>query len=108
MADWQAGDLALCVKGGRLRGNITKGPFPRAGHCYEVASIAGQRWSYGPDGYVPKPALQLPEAPPNAMGDHFWAAHRFIKVTPPEADEFDRETIALETRTPITAEGVEP
>ncbi|WP_062180667.1 hypothetical protein [Sphingopyxis sp. C-1] len=83
MADWQVGDLALCVVGGFVT-------VP--GRVYTVSKLA-----VGKNGLV----LQLAEF--EHLERHRLRkslAARFRKVTPPPADEFDRETIALMNRAP--------
>ena len=82
--DWKAGDLALCVRGqswfvhsGKERGNGK----PVCGAIYAVVctlSYDNMIW-LGFDQF---------------KSSCFHHA-RFIKVTPPAADEFDREVIAL-------------
>lgn len=78
--DWQAGDMALCVAT-----IITRyGEKVFCGRVYTVSAVTQGKTKKG---------LVLKDAPNhNALG---WAAYRFIKVTPPEADEFDKETIDL-------------
>ena len=93
MSDWQAGDIALCVKGGK----ITDAPYdakdyPVSGKFYTVGSV-GMSMFYG----GLKRHLELVDGPMNIY-DRCWPAHRFVKVTPPEADEFDKETIELYNR----------
>lgn len=100
--DWQPGDMALCVKGGRIIDPSMHTPpldgFPTAGACYTVEHVGIDPTMTG------SPlALWLAEAPRNATGERVWSAIRFIKVTPPEADEFDREVIEIMTRKPVEA-----
>lgn len=84
--NWQAGDLALCVDARSTHYIHGNGGLKR-GRAYTVRGIACR---YG---------LFLEEiADGNPLG---YRKSRFIKVTPPEADEFDRETIALLTGKPI-------
>ncbi len=91
--DWQIGDLALCVKVGQWKryGTNTVDEAPiRCGGVYVVRAIGtfdGHRilWLEGIGGEL--------------TGSAFIAS-RFRKITPPEADEFDRETIALLNRDP--------
>lgn len=83
MSDWQIGDLALCVEDGpSVWGQAV--PAVR-GRIYTVMAIVvdGQGLTF----------LEIPH--PNAEG---YRKERFVKVTPPAADEFDRETIALMNR----------
>lgn len=83
MSDWQKGDLALCVKVGPWReasgdGEILPAIMPRSGRIYTVCRIECDIhgvWLFFigfEDGYHHS---------------------RFRKVTPPKADEFDREVI---------------
>lgn len=100
MDDWQAGDLALCVKGGVLTPEYHHpgDAYPEAGRVYQVNDV-----DFDPDTDVLW--LEVLGAPDNVEnGINFgplWSAERFIKVTPPEADEFDRETIDLMNGTPV-------
>lgn len=84
MADWQKGDLALCVKVGSW---TYDGLGPKAGDVDTVKEV-----EVGPDG-----ALYLGLT--DYRGDAFWEerylASRFRKITPDKADEFDREVIDL-------------
>jgi hypothetical protein len=99
--DWQAGDLALCVRDGiihcqnRIRHLGTR---VRRGQVREVLSVR-----------VPPPCK---DGHPCDCGCRalFFANEvsgvtaRFVKVTPREADEWDRETIALLTGKPAKVE----
>lgn len=94
MDDWQVGDLALCIKQGKWRSveDCDEGlslRFPRLGCVYRVAGV--QRDMKGS-------WLNFDE-----FGGGF-AATRFIKTTPPEADQFDREVIELMNGKPVTAQ----
>lgn len=96
MSDWQAGDLALCVRGGPIVAKPRASKFPIAGQIYVVRSVHnGMNWQVsGVD-----LGIVLEGAPPNSAARHgAWWHGRFVKVTPPAADEFDRETIALMNR----------
>lgn len=92
MSDWQVGDLALCVKLEPWRLSGTNGP--RSGHIYRVDVVTVNLW--GETGLI---FHSLPSL--GYRGG--WNANRFIKVTPPEADAFDRETIDLLNREPVEA-----
>lgn len=87
--DWQAGDLALCVSGGE---------YVHTGHLYTVTGVIAALWVGGGDEV--DTAIVLAEASnlENVSFRHpqgpFWHGW-FRKVTPPEADEFDREVIDL-------------
>ncbi len=96
MADWQKGDLALCVDTTVKKG-ATAGRRFKKGRLYTVTKVLPRSI---PDGYAREaPYLRLRE---DASG--WTAAHwRFRKVTPPKADEFDREVIDLMNRKPVEA-----
>lgn len=98
MADWQVGDLALCVRGGVIEPecHFPGCAYPNAGAVYEVA---GSEQDPEEGGYW----LIVDGAPDNVDSDGYnwgpmWFEYRFIKVTPPAADDFDRETIELMNR----------
>lgn len=96
--DWQVGDLALCVCGGRLPINDAAIDYPRTGAVYTVNHVAFAPFKSGEN-----LALWFDDAPENLHGVRVWGAGRFIKVTPPAADEFDLETIELLNRAPENA-----
>jgi hypothetical protein len=86
--DWKVGDLALCVDDSPAR------------------RVAGHRGNSDPVSLVRGRLYTVLFVGPDVYGKGFvglavtctawgWFADRFVKVTPPEADEFDRETIAL-------------
>ena len=93
MTDWRKGDLALCVKLNPWRGSNTgmvlRGPKP--GSIYAVDSVQA-----GPSGIL---TLAFAEGAFYRLKDGYpivrWRASAFRKVTPPKADEFDREVIDL-------------
>lgn len=89
MADWQPGDLALCVKGGgRLNSVPGHERFRENGAEYELRQ--GKIYT------VTK--LEIAQGVLGLKVDNlewYWLASRFRKVTPPKADEFDREVIDL-------------
>ena len=89
MSDWQAGDIALCVKGGHFKYSRSDVQCPEAGRFYTVERVGHADFI---EGYLP--ALWLVDGPYNVTGK-VWPQFRFVKVTPPEADEFDKETIEL-------------
>ena len=92
MSDWQAGDIALCVIGGKMpysEGSSVK-EFPKAGAFYKVVKAGEKSMDFSL-----RKALWFEDSPPNLHGERVWGAFRFVKVTPPEADEFDKETIEL-------------
>jgi len=85
VTDWQVGDLALCVANRLPPPKDRPTKLLRVGAIYTVRSV---RWSVG-DQCV---ALGLNEVRSRGpLGD--WHSSVFRKVTPPEADEFDREVI---------------
>lgn len=88
--DWQLGDLALCIKGGPIH-QFEHGEWPVAGRVYPVTDLK-PNWEWD-DGDVDL-GLMLDGAPLNGpQGWPLWWHGRFIKVTPEEADDFDREVI---------------
>jgi hypothetical protein len=93
MSDWQKGDLALCVSRCKGAGHLALLWSPRVGQVCTVIEV---------DLFVEDDATCLnfaedPDYQPNAGFD----AIHFRKVTPPAADEFDRETIALMNSKPV-------
>lgn len=95
MSGWEVGDLALCIN------NKPDRRDPKAsrlvmGHIYIVA-VVGAR---DPDGAL---ALGFREIPVdgNPRKAYAFTAARFIKVTPPEADEFDRQVIEQMNVAPV-------
>lgn len=100
--DWQPGDLALCVRRGILDHVCPAGVIvPLVGGVYTVSRV----WMHpegcrcldfdGVENGNPDPHSRIP----------FWGfdADRFVKVTPPEADEFDREVIDLLNKQEVSA-----
>lgn len=81
--DWNKGDLALCVDDtpNRVWGKSDL----RLGRVYVVTHTT---WVDGLQG------LFLDTA--RSQATHGFRSSRFIKVTPQEEDEFDRETIEME------------
>lgn len=89
MSDWQVGDLALCIKLGGWVATKDNSPWnPGSVRCGGVYTISSVRAGI----HVPVALMFVGE--PKRQYD----ASRFRKVTPPAADEFDRETIALFNR----------
>lgn len=96
VTDWQVGDLALCV---------SQGPDPDdwAANCGgprlgSVQLVAEVQW-LAEDGLSPE-GVHL------SFEDHFdsYFYHLgFVKVTPPAADDFDREVIQQMVREPVSA-----
>lgn len=99
--DWQVGDLALCVRRAPERGRFLFGE-PNPGEAYEVLNVSLEEFA---DDTIDI-ALTLRGAPPctnefNEPTGPTWWHGRFIKITPTEADEFDREVIELLRREPV-------
>lgn len=97
-ADWQVGDCALCVNNGPMvssRGNVRFTPELHIGAIYTVSAVGT--------------GLKLAELPDKEFHPDSrikWLGYnrkRFIKVTPPAADEFDTEVIELLNRKPVEA-----
>lgn len=88
--EWKPGDLALCIKGGKLTTHIYPTPleYPVTGRIYTVDAIECVEFITG--WHL---ALNLKDGPMNYSGDRRWRAHRFVKVTPQKEDMFDREII---------------
>lgn len=92
MEDWKVGDLALCIKQGQWQ-SVKTGDLHNYGpRCGEVCTVTGLCVK---GGYI---FLALAEWPGD--GGYSYIAHRFRKVTPRDADEFDREVIDLMTKQP--------
>lgn len=84
MTDWQPGDLALCVKGGRIVSSPLLRPplpeYPNTGKIYTVDGVSVDKFIQVPGESVL--ALHFTDAPTNRCGKRVWAAERFVKVTP--------------------------
>jgi hypothetical protein len=90
--DWQPGDLALCVRGGRLTARLSPlDEYPCSGRIY-VVHMAGET-TFAAAGLLP--ALWLLDGPPNNNGERCWATSRFRKIRPHKPDAEDAETIRL-------------
>lgn len=89
MSDWQVADLALCVSNKPDR-HDPKAHLIVMGRVYPVA-VVGLR---NTDGALGLGFREVPveDNPKKAYG---FSARRFIKATPPAADEFDREVISM-------------
>ncbi len=103
MADWQPGDLALCVRAGAFRCSSRQlhtgksRDTPRRGFVGKVIATTIPPLNDGSDckcGCV----LLIFE------GGEKGVSPRFVKVTPPKADEFDKEVISLMTTNPSKVE----
>lgn len=78
--DWKPGDLALCVSAVR---------YPQMkGRVFTVREVIMGRWRGRPS-----LGLRFVEQCDPPSGTRAWDHRFFVKVTPPEADEFDREVI---------------
>lgn len=100
---WQVGDLALCVRKYSECGEFLFGE-PEPGRVYEVLDVDVVEFADGDHDI----ALTLKDAPSCTDEDDFpagpvWWHGRFVKVTPPAADAFDRETIELMKGAPVDA-----
>lgn len=94
MSDWQVGDLALCVtrdpiKCPQLSGSHQGEWAPAVGSVRKVVAIGPSR----APGFTHCDCVGL-SLETEEVGHNL----RFVKVTPPAADEFDRETIELMNR----------
>lgn len=94
MSDWQVGDLALCIDDGPAR--YVKGSRENAdpaslvrGRVYTVLFVGPDTKGIGLTGLAV------------TSRNWGWFAERFIKVTPPAADEFDREVIEQMNSAPV-------
>lgn len=95
--DWQKGNLALCVKLGPWRGEKdgeikTVHQDVQAGGIYLVRHVGLSE--------LGRVTLWLDGVGDTLAFRHGFHARRFRKITPPPADEFDRETIELMNRAP--------
>lgn len=94
MSDWQVGDKALCVDTG-ISPEGFDAPYLELGRIYTVyATGVDPLGQFG---------LYLDELDSDGFNGGC-LAWRFIKVTPPEADKFDREVIDLMTNQPAPVE----
>ena len=84
MADWQVGDLALCVDDTTCRVTGDSCPY-KAGRTYLVTRIRSGDDVYG------RPATGLQTA---ECSDGWWNVVRFEKQPRHQEDAFDREVIA--------------
>ena len=79
MSNWELGDMALCVRGGPIPGQVYFGAIPPlAGQLFTVVKAEVIMSQRGQVLY-----LWLEDGPKNIFGEACWAACRFIKVTPP-------------------------
>jgi hypothetical protein len=97
--NWKVGDLALCVGIGDDDAAIVMGiPIvgfgPIVGMTYTVNQVKSGFDFYGRK----RTALTFREIGPKLQGSNGYNSKFFIKATPPQADEFDREVIELMTK----------
>lgn len=97
MSEWQKGDLALCI---RARHCPDCGAPPQAavGGIYTVEAAGFDRG--GPWIDFAELDNSREECTDGLYHEHFEPAN-FRKVTPPKADEFDREVIEAMTGAPV-------
>lgn len=95
MSDWQKGDLALYINNRRDRRD-PKADLLTIGHVYLVAAVGNR----DTDGALVLAFREI-TVPGKPRTGYAYSAWRFVKVTPPVADEFDRETIELMNRAPV-------
>lgn len=85
----------MCV-GRQGHSSLRRTNYPVAGRMYCVERISIEEFTSGR--FL---ALWLLDGPKNLGDDKVWPALRFVKVTPPEANEFDREVIDLLIGEPV-------
>lgn len=91
--NWKHGDAAMCIRDFSDLGDGKQVDWgPKTGAIYSVSDV-----SVDALGVV---FLDFDEDPDHDP-EYGWWASRFIKVTPPEADEFDREVIEHLTGAPV-------
>ena len=96
MEDWKVGDFALCIYNGEItssQGTKCKAPDLVVGRVYTVSEVR-------PYGLI---VAEIPRRRVHPVSLRRWGGYaqcRFRKVTPREADEFDREVIDLMTKQP--------
>lgn len=101
MTDWAPGDLALCISDHDADGVLT--PEIAKGRTYTVIDV--DECLYEGDGDEDTIiGLELAEVDPMGREDDCFDARQFVKITPPDADEFDREVIDLMSREPVVLE----
>ena len=106
MADWQVGDLALCVGWVEPQNDVafkdTKAGKPVIGLIYAVVAVAtGYDVYYRQDVAL---ALRQIEQPPSKFGRLVgYNGDCFRKITPPQADAFDRGVIEAMCGEPVEA-----
>ena len=103
MADWQVGDMALCVRliddaayVGDLEGQ------PIVGLTYTVTSVR-TGWDYYNRQALALGLAEICRAPVNGRQHIGYNSTCFRKITPPQADAFDREVIEAMRGEPVEA-----
>lgn len=91
MMDWKDGDKALCIKGGKLEGNVGH-VFPQFGYIYTVKKE--RPWIFSSPNYEGK-ALIFYDAPKNNNGKRMWAEFRFIKLPELTEEEIDMYVVPI-------------
>tara|TARA_R110002012_G_scaffold16958_23_gene64569 strand:- start:38 stop:331 length:294 start_codon:yes stop_codon:yes gene_type:complete len=89
MSGWQKGDLALCVRDGSW---VNHNGGPRKGEIHKVVAIMTGEVGHHINPHPSNTCFLAfaPWLPISVFGNV-----NFRKVTPPKADEFDREVIDL-------------
>lgn len=92
MSDWQVGDLALCVRAtGEPWKYLPGTPAMRAGSIYSVDGVVDICGQCG----------LIFQEHPSSHPQRAFCASAFRKITPPAADEFDREVIEQMNGAPV-------
>ena len=94
MSDWQKGDLALCVDDDPCPVHPGSEGGIRKGGVYTVLEVRAVAARSG----VVLTGLRLDRhnpIHPVSGAEGYQNCQRFVKITPPKADEFDREVIDL-------------
>ena len=76
MSDWQKGDMALCIRGGNIIGDLLD-YYPISGRIYTVEAVAMVKFIPGES-----LGLWLKDGPPNKSGQSRWCVSRFRKIRP--------------------------
>lgn len=98
---WQAGDLALCIRGGSVTPHHTVKEFPVCGRLYTVTKATTTEFMDGKGGFEALLGLTLKDGPPNSLKSYTWAAHRFVKIPPHKMDKEDEETLSQMLNPPV-------
>jgi len=105
--DWQVGDLALCVsdKNWTPNGYMERAPDQCSGIISMLFPRVGSEWRVTIVSLYSSPEEQANLVYLGLAGqtsDYLYDARYFRKIQAHQADEFDRETIALLNRQPET------